>query len=663
MARLKSTTLLRGALFAVLLLPLTLLYAETDAGADTTLSPYFHVEGDDSGTDRIPLKKTSAEVDLNGYIASVRLTQVFRNEGNTPINASYIFPGSTRAAVNGMTMTIGERRIVAQIKEKQQAKREFDAAKKAGKSASLLSQQRPNVFSMQVTNILPGDEIRVELSYTEIVDAENGIYEFVYPGVVGPRYGGDAAHSSLPVKWIANPYLAEGSDDPVEYDLHIDMQSPLPIGSLTSPSHALDTQWQDSQSVKVSLKDRKDAGNRDFILRYRLQDERILTGLTRFQANGENYFMLVSEPPQRVLPEQIPARDYFFVIDVSGSMHGFPLDTAKSLMQDLLSNLKSGDRFNILFFAGGANVLSPDPLPATAANISRAILMLQSQRGGGGTELYAALQRVFAMTSDDDSSRNIVLITDGYISAEQRVFRLIDEKLHRNNLFAFGIGSSVNRHLIEGVAKAGRADSFIVTSAQEATAQAQRFNAYISAPVLTNIRLEANGVELYDLEPAGIPDLLAQRPVMVLGKYRSAGDSATLTLKGIGGDGDREWRFNLAEAESADASLPQLWARKRLQRLYVIPEGNEAQQREAILELGLGYSLLTRHTSFIAVDETPRNTDLPAKDVKQPLPLPKGVSNLAVGRPMPEPELAWILLLSLFAGLFAGLRGRGHAAH
>jgi Ca-activated chloride channel family protein len=647
----------RLAILFLLLFPLAAFAVETTS---ETGSPYFYVEGDDSGTDGLPLKKTSAEVKLNGYIASVRLTQVFRNEGLQPINATYIFPGSIRAAVNGLTMTIGERRILAKIKEKEAAKQTFETAKKEGKSATLLSQKRPNVFSMEVANI--GDEIKVELTYTEILDAEDGVYEFVYPGVVGPRYGGDAAHSQQETRWVSNPYLSEGTPDPVEYDIHIAMQTPLPISALESPTHALDTEWESQQSVRLSLKDNRDAGNRDFILHFKLQDEQIMTGLTRFEAEGEHFFLLVSEPPKRVLPEQIPARDYFFVIDVSGSMYGFPLETTKFLMRHLLGNLKTSDRFNVLFFAGNSRVLSPQPVNATEHNIARAIRMIDNEQGGGGTELYPALQNVFAMQSDENTSRNIVVITDGYISAEDRVFRLIDEQLHRNNLFAFGIGSSVNRYLIDGMAKAGRAESFVVTSQNEAKHQAKRFSDYISAPALTNIRLEADGVELYDMEPALIPDMLAQRPVMVLGKYRNASDSATLTLKGVGGQGDQQWSFNLEEASNADETLPQLWARKRLERVYVIPDADEKRQRENILQLGIKYSLLTQHTSFVAVDEVVRNESGQAKDVKQPLPLPQAVSNLAVGQPMPEPELWAMMMFVAMIWLFGWMRSKRRVA-
>ena len=633
--------------------------ASADSELTTSLSPYFFIEGGDSGVDRLPLKKTSAEVRLNGFIASVQLSQVYRNDGIQPINATYVFPGSTRAAVNGMTMTIGERVIAARIKEKQAAKKVFEAAKRAGKSASLLSQKRPNVFSMAVANIMPGDEVTVALTYTEILNAKDGVYEFVFPGVVGPRYGGDAVYATGEVQWIQNPYLSEGTRDQVTYGISVDMTSPLPINGLESPSHKLDAAWRDKQSVRLSLKDTANAGNRDFILHYRLQDDQILTGLSRFGANGENYFLLVSEPPKRVMTKQIPARDYFFIVDVSGSMAGFPLDTARELMISLLRNLKSTDRFNILFFAGGSAVLSPHSLAATRENIALAETMMNSQRGGGGTQLYPALQQGFAMGSDENTSRSIVLVTDGYIAAEARLFQLVDEQLHRNNLFAFGIGSSVNRFLIEGIARAGRAEAFVVTGRGDAAQKAKQFNEYISAPALTNIRVEAVGVHLYDMEPAKVPDMLARRPVMVIGKYKNASENASITLRGVGGQGEQQWPFPLQDAQVSDSTLPQLWARKRLERLYVIPAASKGEQRESIVRLGLKYSLLTRHTSFVAVDETIRNAAASATDVKQPLPLPKGVGNLAVGRPMPEPELLWIAMMVLLIGyLSRKWRGR-----
>lgn len=612
-----------------------------EAPAEKVESPYFAVQGD-ARLESLPLKETKVEARLNGVIASVHLRQVYRNQGTTPINAKYVFPGSTRSAMSGMTMTIGDRKLVAKIKEKAQASAIFAAAKAAGKSAALLSQKRPNVFAMDVANILPGDEVLIDLEYTEILSAEEGVYEFVYPGVVGPRYATGAERAAGETRWIGNPYLHAGDSGQMRYDIEAQMASPLPINELRSDSHAILSNWRGTKAVNVRLaQPGPEASTRDFVLRYRLQGDALLTGLTRFRAGGENYFMLLAEPPKRVNPAEIPARDYLFIVDVSGSMEGFPLETARSLVTRMIGDLTPRDSFNILFFAGGSQTLAAAPLPATPENKARAVAMLSIIRGAGGTELLAALQQALAMPRSENQSRSIVLVTDGYITAEAEAFRLIDSHLGDSNLFAFGIGTSVNRFLIEGLAKAGHAESFVVSNEAAAKSEAERFRRYISAPLLTHIRVQGSKVELFDLEPAAQPDLLAERPVMVLGKYREAAAGATVELDGVAGDGPHHWSYSLSDADG-DASLPKLWARKRLERLYVLPAPNDGSRQE-ILALGLKYSLLTSATSFVAVDETVRAREAGA-DVNQPLPLPTGVSDSAVSepRPLPEPEWVWL---------------------
>ncbi len=612
-------------------------------------APYFHVQ-DDSGVDRFPMKETRVTATLNGVIASVRVQQRYRNEGTVPINAQYIFPGSTRAAVNGMVMKIGNRRITAQIKEKEEARKIFETAKSAGQTASLLAQKRPNVFSMDVANIAVGADVEVELQYTELLTPTGGIYQFVYPGVVGPRYGGDADRTTEEVKWVSNPYLQEGEKSPATFDIHVEMASPIALNDLKSESHRIFTRWQDEKSVKVGLDEPRDAaGNRDFILSYRLQGDAIVSGLTRFRVGRESFFLLQAEPPRRVTAAEIPPRDYVFIIDVSGSMSGFPLDTTRSLIAKLLASLKPEDRFNILFFAGGSSVLAPQSLPVTAANVALAEDMLRRVSGGGGTELLPALKTALAMPAAEGISRSLVLITDGYVSAEDTAFRLVDDNLSNSNLYVFGIGSTVNRFLIEGLAKVGRAESFVVTGEADARLESERFRQYISAPVLTDISITGKNMEVYDLEPRTQPDLLADRPVLVLGKYRKAKWNAAIEMTGVSGAGKQLWTFEL-DGMPKDRSLPILWARKRLERLYVFPNA-ATESRDEIRALGLRYSLLTSATSFVGVDEQLPTGDGPATDVKQPLPLPAGVSNAAVAqlKPAPEPEfpglVAWCLLL------------------
>jgi Ca-activated chloride channel homolog len=644
----------------------------TPAGADegtplesplqeSAQSPYFAVDSD-SGVDQFPMKETKVTARLNGVIASVHVRQRYRNEGTTPINAKYIFPGSTRAAVNAMTMSIGDRRLVAKIKEKEQARQIFNAAKAAGQTASLLSQKRPNVFSMDVANIAVGTDVVVEMDYTEFLTANEGVYEFMYPGVVGPRYGGDAgaaAATGQETTWISNPYLKKeqnkDSSGRATFNISVELASPIAVHDLQSPTHQVTTRWTSATAATVNLNESlQTAGNRDYVLHYRLQDNAIVSGITRFSSGADNYFMLQAEPPKRVVRAELPARDYVFIVDISGSMDGFPLNTAKVLIEKLLAGLQSKDSFNILFFAGGSQVLAPKSLPATPENIALAMQMLAAMSGGGGTELLPALRQALAMPVAEGTSRSMVVITDGYITAEGAAFRIVDENLGNSNLFAFGIGSSVNRFLIEGLAKVGRAEAFVVSSEMDAAREAERFRNYISAPVLTGIKVSGTGVELYDTEPALQPDLLAERPVLVLGKYRNAKFGATIELTGVSGAGAQSWKFVLGSAEK-DRSLPLLWARKRLERLYVFPNAAE-DSRQEILALGLKYSLLTSATSFIAVDEVVSNPEKLATDVKQPLPLPAGVSNSAVGgelQPAPEPE--W-LLLGLWCSMLLALR-------
>ncbi|WP_051906648.1 VIT domain-containing protein [Methylomarinum vadi] len=449
------------ALRLLALLPLLLLLGNAEANesnTNKTLSPYFQVAGDDEA---LPLQETRAQVDIAGVIASVNIRQVYQNSGNDPIEAVYVFPGSTRAAVYAMTMTIGERRVTAKIKERQAAKAAYQQAKKAGKRASLLEQQRPNVFQMKVANIMPGDRVVVELAYSELIVPEQGVYEFVYPAVVGPRY------SELPVygasdsdQWIANPYLHQGEKAPYAFGVEVSLAAGLPIQSIMSPSHDVTVAYDDHGAAKIGLKSAgADNGNRDYVLRYRLRGEEIETGLLLHRGETENFFLLLAQPPERVVNAAIPPREYIFVVDVSGSMHGFPLDIGKKLMVELLSRLRPTDGFNILFFSGGSSLLAERPLPATENNIEKAIEMMESQRGGGGTRLLPALQRAMRQPAASGVSRSFVVVTDGYIAVETDVFDYVKRNLNNANFFAFGIGSGVNRFLIEGLArKAGAAN-------------------------------------------------------------------------------------------------------------------------------------------------------------------------------------------------------------
>ena len=646
------STLLFAVFVGGLLLPTGSAMAETAA---RTLSPYFFVQGGEAGTECFPLKDTSVKVIINGVIADVKVTQRYANAGSMPINARYIFPASTRAAVHGMRMTVGEDVVMAQIKERQAAQETFEKAKAAGQSASLLAQQRPNVFSMDVANIMPGENVTIELHYSELLIPEAGRYEFVYPTVVGPRYATiPEADADDHHRWIQNPYLTAGQKPASAFSIEVTLAAGLPLQQVSCETHITDVAWQGPDEARIRLAgDETDGGNRDFILHYRLSGDQINSGLMLYEGAQENFFMLMVQPPQRIAPEAIPPREYIFVVDVSGSMHGFPLDTAKALLRRLISSLRPADRFNVILFAGAAEVLAPRSLQAEPANIQAALRHIDRQQGGGGTELYRAVEKGLALPRTEGQSRTMIVVTDGYIAAEKEVFALIADNLNQSNLFAFGIGSSVNRYLIEGLARAGQGEPFVVTEPQEAEAVAGRFQQYIQAPLLTGIELNFDGFEVYDIEPRAYADLFAQRPLVICGKWRNR-PAGSITLKGVTGNGRYEQDFAVStdQVSSSAGALPFFWARTRLARLsdFATRSDDDATRTE-VTRLGLRYNLLTAYTSFVAVHETVRNPGGVAQDVKQPLPLPHGVSNLAVGgHNVPEPGLGLMLALVALAG-------------
>lgn len=620
--------------------------------------PYFAVPGADPSVDALPLKSTKVDVRIAGVIADVTVTQRYRNEGRRPIEARYVFPGSTRAAVYAMQVTLGDRVLHAKIDEKQRARIRHETAKREGKTSALLEQERPNVFQMSVANILPGDDVQVELRYTELIAPNEGRYEFVFPTVVGPRYHVPASaggSSTFP----ATAHLKEGEPARTAFDLNVHFASPLPVGELQSRTHRIEVAGEGTPTAEVQLADTGPRDNRDFVLGWRLAGERTATGLTLFRgegddgAPGENFFLALVEPPKQIAPAQINPREYVFVVDISGSMHGYPLNTAKALLRELIGGLRLSDTFNVLLFSGSSQMLAERPVPATRANIERAVATIEQARGGGSTEIVPALKRIAALPKPTEVARSVIVVTDGFVTVENEVFALVRRNLGNSNVFAFGIGTSVNRHLIEGIARAGQGEAFVVTKPELAAAQAERLRRMINAPVLTSLHARFDGLDVYDVEPASLdalPDVLGGRPVVVFGKWRGA-PAGQLVLEGQGAQGTYSEAVRVTAPDANAGALRHLWARQRIAELsdQEALEGGSAR-RDDITALGLRYSLLTQYTSFIAVDERVRTTEAAAK-VDQPLPLPEGVSNLAVGAEVgaavpstPEPA-AWLSLL------------------
>jgi Ca-activated chloride channel family protein len=640
---------------------------QTEKGQDKTLSPYFLVMSGDKSTEQLPLKATSADVDISGVIADVKVTQVYKNEGKRPIEAIYVFPASTKAAVYGMKMTIGKRTIVAKINKREEARQKYEQAKREGKSASLLEQQRPNVFQMNVANIMPGDLIKVELSYTELITPENKVYEFVYPTVVGPRYSNQPAATADPKeKWVENPYTHQGEAPLYTFGISVNLNTGMPVKDVRCDSHKVNIKYDGPATAFVRLAGGEAAGgNRDFILKYRLDGDRVDSGLLLYKGEKENFFLLMTQPPRRLDTEDIPAREYVFIVDVSGSMYGFPLEISKKLLGDLIGNLRPTDLFNVLLFSGGSKLMSERSVPATPENIRQALDVIDRQKGGGGTELLPALKRALAIPRSEGFSRSVIIATDGYVTVEPEVFDLIRKNLGDANMFTFGIGSSVNRHLLEGMARVGMGEPFVITSESEAAGKAERFRSMIQNPALTNIRIDFGKFDVYDVEPISVPDVMADRPVIVFGKWRGA-QRGVITLTGMTGSGKHKETIRVSSVKplESNSALRYLWARHRIALLsdYIGRQSDKARIEE-VTGLGLDYNLLTAYTSFVAIDSEVRNKTGDSATVKQPLPLPQGVSDYAVGggyMSAPYPAAPSVMRHKAAKGI-AGYRN-GHAA-
>ena len=654
---------LRNLCFALIALAIITSTGYAQSQEDKTLAPYFLVQGDPS-VDQLPLKDTRVDISVSGVIADVKVVQTYRNEGSRPINATYVFPASTRAAVYAMRMRIGNEVIVAKIKEKEQAKKDFDEAKKEGKSASLLEQDRPNVFTMRLANVMPQEQVDIELYYTELLVPTDGIYEVVFPTVVGPRYASEKDSDDAKNGFVRTPYLHQGETPTSTLHISARVAAGVPIQSLSSPTHQILPQYLSSSVAQVTLDETEPfEGNRDFVLRYRLTGAQITSGLLLFQGPDENFFLYMAQPPDRVEEADIPSREYIFVVDVSGSMEGFPIETSKELLTNLIKQLRTSDYFNIVLFAGDSHVLSDTSLQANEENLNRALHLLSEQRGAGGTELLPAIQRAMSMPRQANISRNIVLVTDGYVSGEVGVFKYIRENLNQSNVFAFGIGSSVNRYLIEGVAKAGMGEPFIVTEDTEAKEAAAKFKEYIQTPVLSNIKIRSIGFDTYDVNPVSFPDLMAKRPIILFGKWRGP-IGGLIELSGKSGRGDYVSQLDISgyQPDENNRALRYLWARSRIAELSDYGSGDVGDdQIKEITSLGLKYNLLTQYTSFIAVREVVTNTLEPGKEVNQPLPLPLRVSDMAVGGGTmegSEPELVLLIVGSLLIATIMIIRQR-----
>jgi Ca-activated chloride channel homolog len=556
-----------------------------------------------------PLKHTDVQARITGALARVTVTQEFENPFAEKIEAVYTFPLPHEAAVDDMTMRIGDRTIRGLIKRREEARKIFDDARRNGHLAGLLDQERPNIFTQAVTNIAPGAKVKVEISYVENVPYAEGSYEFVFPMVVAPRYSPRQVRDAAR---ITPPITPEGTRAGHDISIEVKIEAGMPLASIASKTHEVAI-----EGTTVRLKDQAAIPNKDFLLRYAVSGSGVSDALLAHRDSRGGYFSLVLQPPARVAAAEVTPKELVFLLDTSGSMSGFPIEKAKETMRLAMDALDPRDTFNLITFSGDTRILFPQPVPATPENRRAAQEFLQSQRGSGGTEMMRAIRAALAPSDRQDHVRVVCFMTDGEVGNDLEIIAEVQK--HPNaRVFAFGIGSSVNRFLLDGVARYGRGEVEYVGLKDDGSAAARRFAERVRQPLLTDVSIDWGGLPVSEVYPARLPDLFAAKPVIVSGRYGSAA-SGTIRLRGkmAGRDFVREIRVNLPAKADRDV-VATLWARRRVAEL-------SPKETEEITKLGLEYRLMTPFTSFVAVEEKVVTEGGAPRRVEVPVEMPEGM--------------------------------------
>ena len=571
-----------------------------------------------------PLKHTDVKAEISGFLSRVKVTQEFENSFSEKIEAVYVFPLPNNAAVDAMTMKIGERTIRGQIRKREEAREIYEAAKSNGQIASLLDQERTNIFTQSVANILPGEKVTIEISYVETLKYEDGQYEFVFPMTVGPRYISGSVNTTDAQK-ISPPVARERAGHDISIEVKLD--AGVLIEKVESKSHQIDSAMLSANNYNVKLKDEKTIPNKDFILRYDVAGKKIEDAVLTHRSEKGGYFTLILQPPDSPRVEDVTPKEIVFVIDTSGSMSGFPLDKAKESMKMALDGLNPQDTFNLITFAGDTAILFEKPVSATPDNLKKAQSFLESRQGGGGTEMMKAIKAALEPSDAQDHIRVVCFMTDGYVGNEAEILSEIQK--HPNaRIFSFGIGSSVNRMLLDKMAEEGRGEVEYVALTDDGSAAAKRFHERVRSPLLTDISIDFGNLQVADVYPKRINDLFSAKPVIIHGRFTKAG-SGVIKLKGksFGRETEREIAVNFPETEATHDVLATLWARTRIDDLTKQDYQNSKPEiKDQITNLGLEYRLLTQFTSFVAVEERIVTDGGQPRKIEVPVELPEGVS-------------------------------------
>ncbi|MBW4620786.1 MAG: after-VIT domain-containing protein [Cyanosarcina radialis HA8281-LM2] len=584
-----------------------------------------------------PLKHTEVRAKIAGNVSRVEVTQSFENPFTKPLEAIYIFPLPDEAAVDEMEIKIGDRTIKGSIKKRQEAQQIYEKAKQEGRTAGLLEQERDNVFTQSLANIKPGEQIDVIIRYTDSLKFEGGNYEFVFPMVVGPRFipgtGIDESGDTDLVpdaSRLTPPVMPPGMRSGHDIGVTIEIDAGVEVKDVSSTSHQLRIE-RAGQIVRVKLGGEDTIPNKDLILRYQVAGDNTQTTVLHQTDERGGHFAIYLIPALEYRTDEIVPKDVVFLMDTSGSQMGDPLLKSQELMRRFINGLHPDDTFTIIDFADTTTKLSSAPLANTPVNRKLAINYIDRLQANGGTYLVPGIQAVLSFPAANEGRlRSIVLLTDGYIGNDNEVLAEVQRQLKSGNRFySFGVGSSVNRFLLNRLAEVGRGTCQVVRQDEPTQEVVEKFFRQINNPVLTNIQINWEGTgEAPVIYPSTPPDLFAEQPLVLFGRKQD-GIAGKLHVSGVTAGGKRyENTFDLIFEGTGNQGIAQLWGRARIKDLTNQMFGHETKAGvEAVTETALMYQLLSQYTAFVAVSDDVRvDPEGEIVSMQVPVEMPEGVS-------------------------------------
>ena len=589
----------------------------------------------DEQTVPLPLKHTDISAQISLSIASVRVKQQYHNPFDKKIEAVYVFPLPHDSAIRDFVMVIGARRIRGVIREREEARKIYAAAKQQGKIASLLTQERPNIFTQSVANIEPGKEIDIDITYFHSVPFVGDAYEFHVPTVIGPRF--NPVGSKDGVGAVPRGGAGSGQKTEVQYlrpneisshdlAISVDLEAGLPIQQLSSPSHVITVEKKTASRQIIHLGQHDRIPNKDFVLRYGVGGKKIQAALVTHRDEKGGTFQLTLEPPKELADVAAAPREMVFVLDCSGSMDGRPIEIAKRALVRCLRRLGPNDTFQVIRFSDRASMLGDKPVPASPANVASAIRHVDLLKGEGGTSMIEGIKAALAFPHDSQRYRVVSFMTDGYIGNEREILGEIRQRLGASRIFSFGIGSSVNRYLIESMAAVGRGVVAYVGLDESSERAVDQLYQQVEHPALADMKLDFGAMKATDLYPAQLPDLFVGRPVTITGRFTGQG-SVTIKVSGTIAGQAHEIRFDVTTDGTTHPALPALWGRLRIGHLsaQIAWTPNASDLIGEIRQTALEFGLVSEATSFIAVDAASATGDGKGTTVVVPVPVPDGV--------------------------------------